>query len=113
MSMPLSEAVEKYNALRKPGNDHGIIGAYRELVRVHGRENLPTHEAIMAARSKRVLTYEHTLDHRFTPEQQEQYDSLKAAGRTEYDELRWYRGYSHELAFERALEAHGLKRTLA
>lgn len=58
---------------------------------------------------ERVERYRESRDHRFTGTEQSDYDSLKARGRTLYDELRWYRGYGHPEAFAQAREAHGLK----
>ena len=51
-------------------------------------------------------------DHRFTPEEQAEYDSLKAAGRTFYDDARWNEGATHEQAFADARYAYGLKRSM-
>lgn len=107
--LPLAEAVEAYNELRQPGNDHGIMGAYTALVTRYGRAALPSHQAIMEARTVRVPRYAATLDHRFSGDEQREYDSLKAAGRSRYDSLRWYGGMGHVPAFARARAGYGSK----
>lgn len=48
-------------------------------------------------------------DHHFTGNEQTEYDSLNAKGRSAYDRYRWYDKDSHAHAFEQAKELHGLK----
>lgn len=58
---------------------------------------------------ERVLRYAETTDHRFTADEQADYDSLRAAGRSMYDDLRWHEGYDHETAMRDALHSYGRK----
>lgn len=51
-------------------------------------------------------------DHRFTPEQKAEYDTLAARGRSFYDDARWS-GTDHETAFADARYAYGRKKSLA
>jgi hypothetical protein len=48
-------------------------------------------------------------NHHFTGDQQAQYDSLAAKGRSFYDEQRWHHGATHDEAYASALAAHGTK----
>lgn len=48
-------------------------------------------------------------DHAFSGHEQAEYDSLKAAGRSYYDDLRWTYGFSHHNAYMAALETYGTK----
>lgn len=48
-------------------------------------------------------------DHNFTGCQQSDYDSLKASGRTYYDELRWQLDATHAEAFKLAVDKYGFK----
>ena len=54
--LTIDQATDEYQALRQPGDDHGIIGAYRTLMGRHGAENLPSLEAIMDRRCERSGT---------------------------------------------------------
>jgi hypothetical protein len=62
--------------------------------------------------TRRSKRYEDTTDHRFTPDEQKQYDSLRAQGRDMYDDLRWFEGYDHDIAFRDAAHSYGYKRTI-
>jgi hypothetical protein len=48
-------------------------------------------------------------NHHFTGNEQAEYDSLSAKGRTCYDHLRWYGDSTHAKAFEKAMEKFGGK----
>ncbi len=48
-------------------------------------------------------------DHHFTPTQKREYDSLRARGRSMYDDLRWNESASHNDAFRDARYSYGLK----
>ncbi len=48
-------------------------------------------------------------DHHFTPTQKREYDSLRARGRSMYDDLRWNENATHADAFRDARYSYGLK----
>jgi hypothetical protein len=56
--------------------------------------------------------YVRGTDHEFSGSEKASYDSLPAAGRSYYDELRWFEGLSNSAAFELALAKHGLRKTV-
>lgn len=51
-------------------------------------------------------------DHHFTAEQKADYDSLRAAGRSLYDDLRWHKNATHAEAFDAAAATYGFKKVL-
>lgn len=53
-----------------------------------------------------------SVNHGFSCNQQDEYDSLSARGRDAYDALRWYEDETHERAFRKALNEHGLKKSI-
>jgi hypothetical protein len=60
----------------------------------------------------RVARYADTTDHRFTPQEQAEYDSLRAQGRSMYDDLRWHEGYDHATALRDAKHSYGTKKVI-
>ena len=50
------------------------------------------------------------IDHEFQSDEKVNYDRLSAAGRTYYDELRWFEGKSNNEAFELARAEYGFSR---
>lgn len=60
----------------------------------------------------RVESYADSVDHRFTPAEQKDYDSLSANGRSFYDDARWYEGTAHDIAFADAKHSYGLKKVI-
>lgn len=108
--LTLSQAVKEYNSRRGPGEDQGIVGAWRAMCVAHGDNAVPSLERILDERAKRSPGYETTIDHRFSPEEQETYDRLSARGRSYYDSLRWHSAHDHEAAVAAAVDAYGWKR---
>jgi len=58
------------------------------------------------------MPHDFDTDHHFTGDQQAQYDSLHARGRTHYDEQRWYGGEDHLTAWASAFKLYGLKNSM-
>lgn len=61
--------------------------------------------------ARRVRVAGDATDHRFLGDENGEYDTLTARGRSYYDDLRWHNGYEHNDAFAEARRCYGVKST--